>query len=104
MNKIKEYWEILFIILITNLFCIFVFTVTAFADETDDSQIRSLNMSILCSDNALNINDENIYYLNSTVSVSFPENINDIEEDVSLIIEEIKNENPGKEPEVIKDI
>lgn len=104
MNKIKEYWEILFIILITNLFCIFVFTVTAFADETDGSQIRSLNMSILCSDNALNINDENIYYLNSTISVSFPENINDIEEDVSLIIEEIKNENPGKEPEVIKDI
>lgn len=104
MNKIKEYWEILLIILITNLFCIFAFTVTAFADETDGSRIRSLNMSILCSDNALNINDENIYYLNSTISVSFPENINDIEEDVSLIIEEIKNENQGKEPEVIKDI
>ena len=101
MNKKNEYWQILFIVIVTNLFCIFVFCFTAFADETDSSQIRKLNMSISCNGNALDTAYDNIFYLNSPVLVGFPDNVEDIEEDVRVVIEEIKNANAGKEPEIV---
>ena len=104
MNKIKEYWEILFIVLITNLFCIFVFSITAFADEINASDAaRKLDMRMTINDNPLEYTGDNVYYLNDSVTFSFPESVNNMEEDVNALIGEIKNANGGVEPEVIKD-
>ena len=61
MNKIKEYWEILFIVLITNLFCIFVFSITAFADEINASDAaRKLDMRMTINDNPLEYTADNV--------------------------------------------
>lgn len=103
MSKIKEYWQILFIVVLTNLFCIIVFSMTVFADETNALEARKLNMNITINDNLLEHTDDNIYYLNNSVKLSFPESINNIEEDVNAIIDELKANHGGAEPEVVTD-
>lgn len=103
MSKIKEYWQILFIVVLTNMFCIIVFSMTVFADETNTLEARKLNMNITINDNLLEHTDNNIYYLNNSVKLSFPESINNIEEDVNAIIDELKANHGGAEPEVVTD-